>query len=65
MVEAFGAACGKPVAYEVCPRRPGDIAECWASTTKAENDLGWKATRTVDEMTADTWKWQSLNPNGY
>jgi UDP-glucose 4-epimerase len=65
MVEAFGKACGKPVPYELCPRRPGDIAECWASTTKAEQDLGWKATRSVDEMTADTWKWQSLNPNGY
>ncbi|EJU9786421.1 TPA: UDP-glucose 4-epimerase GalE [Vibrio vulnificus] len=65
MVEAFAAACGKPVPYELCPRRPGDIAECWASTEKAERELGWKATRTVAEMTADTWNWQSNNPNGY
>ncbi len=65
MVEAFGKACGKPVPYEICPRRPGDIAECWASTTKAEQDLGWKAARSVDAMTADTWNWQSNNPNGY
>lgn len=65
MVEAFALACGKPVPYELCPRRPGDIAECWASTEKAERDLGWKATRSVTEMTADTWKWQSNNPQGY
>ncbi|WP_218765322.1 UDP-glucose 4-epimerase GalE [Vibrio parahaemolyticus] len=65
MVDAFAAACGKPVPYELCPRRPGDIAECWASTEKAERELGWKATRTVAEMTADTWHWQSNNPSGY
>lgn len=65
MVEAFGKACSAPVPYEVCPRRAGDIAECWASTEKAERELNWKATRSVDEMTADTWKWQSNNPNGY
>ncbi|MDF4603596.1 UDP-glucose 4-epimerase GalE, partial [Vibrio parahaemolyticus] len=65
MVDAFATACGKPVPYELCPRRPGDIAECWASTEKAERELGWKATRTVAEMTADTWHWQSNNPSGY
>lgn len=65
MVEAFAQASGKPVPYELCPRRAGDIAECWASTEKAERELGWKATRSVMEMTADTWKWQSNNPNGY
>lgn len=65
MVNAFSKACGKDVPYEICPRRPGDIAECWASTEKAERDLGWKATRTVNEMTADTWRWQSNNPQGY
>ncbi|MDF5596763.1 UDP-glucose 4-epimerase GalE [Vibrio parahaemolyticus] len=65
MVEAFGVACGNPVSYELCQRRPGDIAECWASTEKAERDLGWKATRSVTEMTADTWLWQSNNPQGY
>lgn len=65
MVDAFAAACGKPVPYELCPRRLGDIAECWASTEKAERDLGWKATRSVAEMTVDTWNWQSNNPQGY
>ncbi|MDW6092986.1 UDP-glucose 4-epimerase GalE [Vibrio rhizosphaerae] len=65
MVEAFGKACGHPILYELCPRRPGDIAECWASTAKAERDLGWKATRTIEEMTADTWHWQRNHPQGY
>ncbi|MCG9723982.1 UDP-glucose 4-epimerase GalE [Vibrio brasiliensis] len=65
MVEAFSKACGKAVPYQICPRRAGDIAECWASTEKAERDLGWKAARSVDEMTADTWNWQSNNPQGY
>ncbi|MGL6312970.1 UDP-glucose 4-epimerase GalE [Vibrio sp. WXL103] len=65
MVEAFSQACGHPVPYEICPRRPGDIAECWASTEKAERELGWKATRSVAQMTQDTWTWQSKNPQGY
>ncbi|WP_047681912.1 MULTISPECIES: UDP-glucose 4-epimerase GalE [Xenorhabdus] len=65
MVEAFGQACGKSVPYEICPRRPGDIAECWSSPEKAERELGWKASRTIVEMTHDAWRWQSRNPNGY
>lgn len=65
MVHAFSVACGHDVAYEVQPRRPGDIAECWASTAKAEQDLGWKAQRDVSQMTVDTWRWQSQNPQGY
>lgn len=65
MVEAFSTACGHPIPYELCPRRPGDIAECWASTEKAQRELGWKATRSIAEMTADTWNWQSSNPDGY
>lgn len=65
MVNAFAKACGKPIPYEICPRRLGDIAECWASTAKAERELSWKASRSVMEMTADTWNWQSKNPQGY
>ncbi|OCH02640.1 UDP-glucose 4-epimerase GalE [Aliivibrio fischeri] len=65
MIEAFAQASGKPVPYTLCPRRAGDIAECWASTEKAEKELGWKATRNVMEMSADTWRWQSNNPEGY
>lgn len=65
MVNAFGQACGHPVPYQLCQRRAGDIAECWASTEKAEKDLQWKAKRTLADMTQDTWRWQSNNPQGY
>ncbi len=65
MVNAFSQASGQSIAYELCPRRPGDIAKCWASTDKAQRELGWKAKRSVNEMTADTWRWQSNNPQGY
>lgn len=62
---AFSKACGRELPYEIVPRRAGDIAQCWADPTRAYNELGWKAYRTLDEMTADTWRWQSQNPNGY
>ncbi|MCW8334939.1 UDP-glucose 4-epimerase GalE [Vibrio paucivorans] len=65
MVKAFEAASGKPVPYKLVERRAGDIAECWADPSKAINDLGWKAERTLNEMTEDTWRWQSNNPDGY
>ncbi len=65
MVKAFSEACGKSIAYQICPRRDGDIAQCYASTTKAEQELNWTAKLSVTEMTADTWNWQSNNPNGY
>ncbi|GAB3480493.1 UDP-glucose 4-epimerase GalE [Marinomonas epiphytica] len=65
MVKAFSNACGHEVAYEIVPRRPGDVAQSWASTDKAEQELGWKATLDVTAMAADTWRWQSANPQGY
>lgn len=65
MVKAFEAASGQPVPYKIVSRRPGDIAECWADPSKANQELNWKATRTLQDMTADGWKWQSQNPNGY
>ncbi|EEY99456.1 UDP-glucose 4-epimerase [Vibrio sp. RC586] len=65
MVKAFEAASRCEVPYRIVDRRPGDIAECWADPSKAAQDLGWKATRTLDEMTQDTWRWQSNNPQGY
>ncbi|MEH0740901.1 UDP-glucose 4-epimerase GalE [Vibrio cholerae] len=65
MVHAFEKASGKPVPYQIAPRRAGDIAECWADPSKAQRELGWSATRTLDEMTQDTWRWQSNNPNGF
>ena len=65
MVKAFETASGKDVPYQLVERRPGDIAECWADPSKAMNELGWKASRTLEEMTGDTWRWQSNNPQGY
>ncbi|WP_341665543.1 UDP-glucose 4-epimerase GalE [Vibrio sp.] len=65
MVAAFEKASGKQVPYKITPRRPGDIAECWADPSKAQQELGWKAERTLEQMTTDTWRWQSNNPEGY
>lgn len=65
MVRAYEKASGRPVPYGIFPRRPGDIAQCWADPTKAFDELGWRAERGLDEMMADCWRWQSLNPNGY
>lgn len=65
MVDAFAKASGKPIPYQLVDRRPGDIAECWADPAKAAQELGWTAKRTLEDMTNDTWNWQSNNPNGY
>ena len=65
MLHAFERAVGHDLAHEIVDRRPGDIAESYAAPTKAEADLGWRATRTVDDMCVDTWRWQSTNPDGY
>ena len=65
MLNAFSSACGKTINYQIQPRRSGDIAQCWADTNKANTQLNWQATRTVKEMSEDTWRWQSNNPNGY
>jgi len=65
MVKAFEQASGKTVAYQISPRREGDIAQCYAATDLAERELGWKAVRSISDMTADTWRWQSNNPDGY
>lgn len=64
MVEAFSKACGDPIPYKIAPRRPGDIAACYADPTKATRELGWKACLGIEDMCADTWRWQSRNPNG-
>jgi len=65
MVKAFSNASGKPIPYQIVARRPGDIAECWASADKAAAELGWHCSRTLEDMTTDTWRWQSMNPNGF
>ena len=65
MVEAFGKACGHPVAYEIGPRRAGDVQDSWADAGRAKEVLGWEAKRGIDEICRDAWNWQSNNPQGY
>ena len=65
VIHAFEKACGKELPYVIDPRRAGDIAECYADPAKAEKELGWKAQYGIEEMCADTWNWQSKNPDGY
>ncbi|MFA3778055.1 UDP-glucose 4-epimerase GalE [Yersinia sp. 1652 StPb PI] len=65
VVEAFSKACGKPLAYHFAPRRAGDLPAYWADPSKAAAQLGWRVRRSLDEMAADTWHWQSNNPQGY
>jgi UDP-glucose 4-epimerase len=65
MIQAFELASGKKIPFQIVERRAGDIAECWADPSKAQQDLQWSATKTLQQMTQDTWKWQSKNPQGY
>jgi UDP-glucose 4-epimerase len=65
MVKAFEVASEKIIAYNISPRREGDIAACYAAPEKALLELNWKAERGLAEMMQDTWRWQSANPNGY
>ena len=65
IVHAFEKACGKEIPYEIKDRRPGDIAVCYADSSKAERELGWKAKFDLDKMCEDSWRWQKNNPNGY
>ena len=65
LVTAFERASGRPIPYEIAPRRAGDIASCYADPALAEALLNWRATRDLDAMCADSWRWQTMNPNGY
>jgi UDP-glucose 4-epimerase len=65
MIESFRKASGKEIPYEIVNRREGDIAECYANPQKALEELGWQTRKSIDEMCADTWKWQSENPKGF
>jgi UDP-glucose 4-epimerase len=65
MVNAFAAAAGKPVPYEVVDRRAGDVAVCYADPGLAKELLGWQAKLGIDAMCRDTWRWQQMNPDGY
>ncbi len=65
MVKAFGDVWGAPVNYKIAPRRPGDIAECYADPSKAKEVLGWSAKRDLVKMCEDSARWQKMNPDGY
>lgn len=65
MIHAFEKACGKKLPYEIKPRRAGDVPACYASSKKAEEELGWKAQYDLEDMCRDQWNWQKNNPNGY
>ncbi len=65
LVHAFERASGRPVPYDIAPRRPGDIAACYADVGLAERLLGWTAKRDLDAMCVDTWRWQTANPDGF
>ncbi len=65
VLRAFERAVGRELPYEIVGRRAGDIAASYADPSRANAELGWAATKTIDDMCADTWRWQSANPNGY
>ncbi len=64
-LRAFERASGRTVPYKIVDRRPGDVASCYADPALARDELGWQATRDIDCMTRDAWRWQSQNPEGY
>jgi len=65
MVKAMEKACGHEIKYKIGPNRPGDIATCYSDASLAEKEMGWKATRGLEEMCKDLWCWQEKNPQGY
>jgi UDP-glucose 4-epimerase len=65
VVQAFERASTQTVPYRIAPRRPGDIAMCYADPTMAQRELGWRAEYDLDRMCVDAWRWQSGNPDGY
>jgi UDP-glucose 4-epimerase len=65
IMRAFERASGRQIPYAIEPRRPGDVAECWADAARATAMLSWSAKRSLEQMCADTWRWQSANPQGY
>ena len=65
VIAAAAKAAGREIPYEIRPRRPGDAAAVWADPTLSKKKLGWTATRGLERMCADHWRWQKNNPNGY
>lgn len=65
IIESFEQVTGQPIPYSIAPRRAGDIAESWSDPSKAKHELNWVATRNLEDMIRDTWRWQVNYPNGY
>jgi len=65
VVHAFEKACGHAINYEIKARRPGDIATCYCDPSKAKEELGWEAQYGIEDMCEDSWRWQSMNPDGF
>ena len=65
LVAAYARSSGRAVPYEIVARRPGDVAACYADPALAQQQLGWQAQHGLDRMCADSWRWQTLNPNGF
>lgn len=65
LVHAFEKVNGVPIPYQIAPRRPGDIAQCYANPAKAKTLLNWQTEKTLEDMCRDSWRWQQGNPNGY
>ncbi len=65
MIAAFEKASGRRIPYRIAARRPGDVASSFADPSKAQSEMGWAASRLLDDICRDAWKWQSQNPNGY
>ena len=65
IVKGFEKAVGQPIPYTIKPRRPGDIATCYADPSLAKKELGWEAVRDLNKMCEDSWRWQKNNPEGY
>ena len=65
VLHAYEKACGKSLPYEIKPRRAGDIATCYCDASKAKRELGWAAEKNIEDMCKDSWKWQTMNPDGY
>ena len=65
VIHAFEKACGHTIPYQIKPRREGDIATCYSKCDKAKDELGWEAQYNLDDMVSSSWKWQTMNPDGY
>jgi UDP-glucose 4-epimerase len=65
LIAAYGKAAGKEIPYQIAPRRPGDVDGYYGDPSRAKSELGWQAQYDIERSCADSWRWQSHNPDGY